>query len=156
MASISKQLVHPILKRGHSNWLEASHVFIRFHPKYIHLERLHYLLSTELVLLQSNMTYMYRKRGPQYDWVVELFSRLKLPVYDSVHRALKDFNMLRTENLEHEKTEKSKRRRVMLKVERTKDAQHRKEWSRKHGHDTYGDDEDSDTAELKPKQKKRA
>ena len=44
----------------------------------------------------------------------------------------------------------------MLKVERTKDAQCRKEWSRKHGHDTYGDDEDSKTAELKPKQKKKS
>ena len=29
----------------------------------------------------------------------------------------------------------------MLKVDRTKDAQYRKEWSKKHGHDTYGDDE---------------
>ena len=97
---------------------------------------------------------MYRKRGPQYHWVVELFWRLKLPVYDGVHRALGDFNNLRMEKLEHEKTEKSKKR-ISLKVERAKDAQHRKEWSRKHGHDTYGDDEDdSDTAELKPKGKK--
>ena len=117
--------------------------------------RLHCILSTELALLQSNMTYMYGKRGPQYHWVVELFRRLKLPVYDGFHRALEDFNKLRMEKLEHEKTEKSKRR-IMLKVERIKDAQHRKEWSRKHGHDTYGDDEDSDTAELKPKEKKKA
>ena len=92
----------------------------------------------------------------KYHWVVELFRRLKLPVYDGVHRALEEFNNLRMENLEHEKTEKSKKRRIMLKVERTKDAQRRKEWSRKHGHDTYGDDEDSDTAELKPKAKKKS
>lgn len=152
---MSDQLVHPILKRGHSNWVEASHnVFIRFRPKHIHLERLHYILSTELALLQSNMTYMYGKRGPQYHWVVELFRRLKLPVYDGVHRALEDFNKLRMGKLEHEKAEKSNKRRIMLKVERTKDAQRRKEWSRKHGHDTYGDDEDSDTAELEPKEKK--
>ena len=58
------------------------------------------------------------------------------------------------EKLEHGKTENSKKR--MLKVERTKDAQRRKEWSRKHGHDTYGDDEDSDIAELKPKEKKKS
>ena len=45
-AEMSEQLVHPILKRGHSNWLEASHnVFIRFRPKHIFLERLHYVLS---------------------------------------------------------------------------------------------------------------
>ena len=101
------------------------------------------------------MTYMYRKRGPQYHWVVELFRCLKLPVYDDVHRTLEEFNNLRMEKLEHEKTEKSKKRRILLKVERTKDAQRRKEWSRKHGHDTYGDDEDSDTDELKPKEKKK-
>ena len=33
-----------------------GHIFIRFWPKYIHLERLHYTLFTELALLQSNMT----------------------------------------------------------------------------------------------------
>ena len=98
---------------------------------------------------------MYRKPGPQYHWVVELFRLLKLPVF-GVHRALEEFSELRMEKLEHEKTEKSKERRIMLKVERTKDAQHRKEWSKKHGHDTYSDDEDSDTAELKPKEKKNA
>ena len=151
-----EKLVHPILKRGHSNWLEASHnVFIRFRPKHIHLERLHYTLSTELALLQSNMTYMYRKRGPQYHWVVELFRRLKLPVYDDVHRALENFNGLRMKQLEFAKTEKSKKRRIQLKGERTKDAQRRKVWSKLHGHDTYGDDEDSDTAELKPKKGKK-
>ena len=101
------------------------------------------------------MSYLYRKRGPQYHWVVELFRRLKLPVFDGVHRALEEFNELRMEKLEHVKTEKSKKRRIMLMVERTKDAQCRKEWSKKHGHDTYADDEDSDTAELKPKEKKR-
>ena len=128
-ASKSEQVIHPILKRGHSNWLEASHnVFIRFQPKHIYLERLNYTLSTELALLQSKMSYLYRKRGPQYHWVVELFGRLKLPVFDGVHRALEEFSELRMEKLEHVKSEKSKKRRIMLKVERTKDAQRHKEW----------------------------
>ena len=49
-----KKLVHPILKRGHSNAVEASHnVLIRFRSKDINLERLHYQLSTNLGLLQS-------------------------------------------------------------------------------------------------------
>ena len=64
------------------------------------------------------------------------------------------FNKLRMENLENEKTEKSKNR-IRLKVERTKDAQCGKEWSRKHGHDTCSDNEDSDTPELKPEQNKK-
>ena len=49
---MASELVHPVLKRGHSNWLEASHnVFIRFRPKHLHLERLHYEVSTNLGLL---------------------------------------------------------------------------------------------------------
>ena len=63
---------------------------------------------------------MYKKRGPQYHWVVELFRHSKLPVYDG---ALEEFNELRMEKLEHKKTKKSKKRRIMLKVERTKDVE---------------------------------
>ena len=154
-ALMSKKLIHPIFKKGHSNWLEASHtVFIRFRPKHINLERLHYVVSTELALLQSNMTYMYQRRGPQYHWVIELFRRMKLPVFDGVHQALENFNEVRKRMLEREKTEKFKTRRIQLKVARTKDAQCRKAWSNKHGHDTYGDDDsgdDQDDVELKPK-----
>ena len=65
---------------------------------------------------------MYRKRGPQYHWVVELFRRLKLPLYDDVHQALEDFNELRMKQLENKKVEKSKKRRIQLKGERAKDA----------------------------------
>ena len=48
---MSQVLVHPVLKRGHSNWLEASHnVLIRFRPKHINLECLHFETSTNLGL----------------------------------------------------------------------------------------------------------
>ena len=149
-AEMSEQLVHTILKRGHSNWLETSH--IRFRPKHILLERLHYVLSTELALLQSNMTYMYQKRGPQYHWVVELFEHLKLPVFEGVQAAVQAFNEQRKLNLDCNKTDSFKRRRIQLKTERIVDAQCRKVWSKKHGHDTYGgDDSNLDEDEIKPK-----
>ena len=46
-ASMADSLIHPVLKKGHSNWLEASHnVFIRFRSKDISLERLHYEVSS--------------------------------------------------------------------------------------------------------------
>ena len=103
-AETSEQFAHPIVK----NWLEASHnVFIRFRLKHIFLKRLHYVLSTELTLLQFNKTYMYHKRGPQYHWVVELFERLKLPVFEC---ALEAFNEQRKLNLDCEKTDLSERR----------------------------------------------
>ena len=52
-----KELIHPVLKRGHSNALEASHN--GFRSKDISLERLHYHVSTNLALLQANLTYMH-------------------------------------------------------------------------------------------------
>ena len=61
------------------------------------------MVSTELALLQSNRTYMYEKRGPQYHWVVELFERLKLPVFDGVQAALETFNQQRKMYLDQEK-----------------------------------------------------
>ena len=140
-AQMAEQVVHPILKRGHSNWLEASHnVLIRFRPKHINLERLHYELSTDLGLLQSNMTYMYELHGPQYHWIPELYRRLKLPVYDGIQQALEVFNQQRKVALDKLKTDEAKRKRLQLKMKRTKESQIRKAWSKKHGHDTYGDE----------------
>ena len=82
------QLVHPILKQGHSNAVEASHnVLIRFRSKDTFLERLHYQLSTNLGLLQANMTYMRAKLGTSYQWIPELYRRMKLPVFEGVVEA---------------------------------------------------------------------
>lgn len=90
---MTDQLVHPVLKRGHSNWLEASYnMFIRFRPKHVHLQRLHYMTSTNLALLQSNMTYMYTRRGPSYHWIPDLYQRLGLPVYDCLREVLEAVN----------------------------------------------------------------
>ena len=88
------------------------------------------MLSTKLALLQ---TYMYQKCEPQYHWAVELFDRLKLPVFEGVQAALEAFNEQRKLNLDCEKTDSSKWRRVQLKTERTVDVQRRKVWSSKHG-----------------------
>ena len=72
-ASMADSLVHPIFKRGHSNHLEASHnVLIRFRSKDVALQRLHYEVSTNLGLLQSNLTYISEKRGIGYHWIPDL------------------------------------------------------------------------------------
>ena len=147
-ADMADVLVHPTLKRGHSNWLEASHnVFIRFRPKHINLEQLHYATSTNLGLLQSNMTYMYNKHGPSYHWVPELFRRLGLPVFEGLQEQLEALNRERKAQLDRAKTERVKRRRIQLRRERVLDAQRRKEWSKAHGRDTYGSDDEADTVQ---------
>ena len=88
-ASQASKLVHPVLKRGHSNAVEASHnVLIRFRSKDISLERLHYHLSTNLGLLQANLTYMHAKHGTSYHWIPELYRRMKLPVFEGIVEAL--------------------------------------------------------------------
>lgn len=75
-----------------------------------------------------------------------------------VHQVLEEFNNARKHVLDSQKTERFRKRRIHLKVERTKDAQRRKVWSHKHGHDTYGDQDsgdqgsgDEDSREFKPK-----
>lgn len=93
-------LVHPILKRGHSNLPEASHnVLIRFRNKHIFLERLHYHLSTDLGFLPANMSYAQTKKGPEYHWITDLYERMKIPVYNGVKEALKAYTKVREKDL---------------------------------------------------------
>ena len=91
-----KELIHPVLKRGHSNALEAS--------KDISLERLHYHVSTNLALLQANLTYMHAKFGVSYHWTPDLYRRMKLPVFDGVQEALERRNVQRKRGLDRAKT----------------------------------------------------
>ena len=66
-AAMGDELVHPELKRGHSNWPEASHNVLR-------KERLH------LGLLQANVSNAWKKGA----WITDLYKRLQLPVYHGV------------------------------------------------------------------------
>ena len=50
------KLIHPILKRSHSNAREASHkVLTRFRAKDISMETMHYYMSTNLGLHYANL-----------------------------------------------------------------------------------------------------
>ena len=137
-AAKASKLVHSILKRGHSNAVEASHnVLIRFRYKDIFLERLHYQLSTNLGLLQANLTYMHAKLGTSYHWLPELYKRMQLPVFEGIVDALAKHNVQRKSELELAKTTPKKKQRIALKKKRVKEGQERIKWSKEHGHDTY-------------------
>ena len=123
-ASQASKLVHPVLKRGHSNAVEASH-----NRKIISLERLHYHLSTNLGLLQANLTYMH---GTSYHWIPELYRRMKLPVFEGIVEALERHSSHSKRKLELAKTTPQKKRRVELKKKRVREAI---QWARQHGHD---------------------
>ena len=45
-----------------------------------YLQALHYRASTNLALIQSSMTYLYEKHGPEYHWILDLFQRMGLPI----------------------------------------------------------------------------
>ena len=149
-ATQASKLVHPILKCGHSNAVEASHnVLIRFRSKDIYLERLHYQLFTNLGLLQANLTYMHAKLGASYHWLPELYRRMKLSVFEGIVEALEKHSARRKRELELAKTTPKKKRRVELKKKHVKKGIERIKWSKKHGHDTYFDGSgDSDVEEM--------
>ena len=84
-ADQAHEIIDPELGRGHSNACEATFsVFPKFRPKDIGLQRLHYQASTNLALMQASMTYLHQKRGPQYHWILDLFTRMGLPLFDGM------------------------------------------------------------------------
>ena len=105
----ARKLVHPELGSGTSNILEASHnVFIRYHSKRISLSRVHYMVSTNLAFLQSNLSYMIEKHGMKYHWLLHLFTRLKLPIFDGMKEGLEKANRDRMHSLAFKQAERSK------------------------------------------------
>ena len=84
-ANHAEEIIDPELGKGHSNACEATFtVFPKFRPKDVALQRLHYQASTNLALIQSSMTYLFRKRGPDYHWMPDLFQRMGLPLLDGM------------------------------------------------------------------------
>ena len=155
-ASMAGSLIHPELKKGDSNLMEASHnVLIRFRNKHIHLDRLHYELSTDLGLLQANMTYQQKKEGCGSHWIPKLYERLKLPVVDGIQDKLERYVISRGRALKRMKEEKQKRKRIQRKIDRKAEQEARKQWSKKHGGDTYGEGYSSDSEEEKKPRKKK-
>ena len=153
-ASQAEQIIHPELGRGHSNYPEASHnVLIQFWSKDKNLQRVHYIVSTNLGLLQANMSWLGIKRGHSYHWILDLFSRLKLPIFDGMADALKKVNEIRAKNLSKKKTDEAKEKRTKWKKARAQEQQERKSWSRRQRIEhNYGSEENSsDEEESLPK-----
>ena len=145
-ASHAHDLIHPVLGRGHSNLPEASHnVLVRFRSKNLHLHRLHYITSTNVGLCQSNMTWLTSKKGIQYHWLLDLFHRLKLPVFDGMEKALRKANDERAKKLEKLKTDEFKKNRIALKRKREIEQEVRKQWlQEQETSHAYGDDDELD------------
>ena len=81
------------------------------------------------------MTWLTGKRGVQYHWMLDLFRRLKLPLFDGMEEALRKANDERAKKLEKLKTDE-------FKMKREIEQEVRKQWLQEqetsHG---YGNDE---------------
>ena len=145
-ASQASHIIHTELGRGHSNYPEASHnVLVRYRSKDKYLQSTHYIVSTNMGLLQANMTWLGKKYGLSYHWLLDLFARLKLPLFDGMAEALRKGNEVRARNLEKKKTEEAKEKRIAWKKARVQEQEERKLWIRRQNiHHTYGSGDDND------------
>ena len=112
----SKQIIHEELGCCYTSIIESSHnVLLQFRTKNLNLQRLHYYVSTSLGLIQSNMSWMYKQKGPAYHWLLDLFNRMKLPRFDGMAEALKALNISRFKSLLRVKQCDVKRKRRRAK-----------------------------------------
>ena len=144
-ASQSTEIIHKELGRGHSNYPEASHnVLVRFRSKDTNIQCIHYMVTTNLGLLQANMSYLYEKKGASYHWILDLFSRLRLPLLDGMQEALLMANQKRHKNLVKKQSEEGKDARTRWKKARVQEHEERKLWSRQQSiPHTYGSESDN-------------
>ena len=131
-ASQASHIIHTELGRGHSNYPEASHnMLVRYRSKDKYLQSTHYMVSTNMGLLQANMTWLGKKYGLLYHWLgkkygllyhwlLDLFARLKLPLFDGMVEALRKGNEVRARNLEKKKTEEAKEKRIAWKKQESR------------------------------------
>ena len=145
-ASQAASIIHESLGRGHSNYPEASHnVLVRFRSKDKYLQNIHYVCSTNMGLLQANMTWLGNKHGLSYHWLLDLYKRLKLPILDGMAEALLQANQTRAKNLENKKSREARERRSHWKKKRAEEGELRKRWSRSQRiQHTYGSDEEEE------------
>ena len=88
------------------------------------------------------MSWLYQKHGNTYHWIVELFRRLRLPIFDGMVEALQSATEVQAKNLSKKKTVNAKERRTKA---RAQEQQERKLWSRRQRIDhTYVSDVDDD------------
>jgi len=155
-AKNASSVIHPDFGRGHSNLPESDHsVFVRFRAKDLNIERLHYVVSTNLALMQSNMAWLSEVHGPSYHWIPDLYTRVGLPVVDDIVDACKRAVCDAEKNRLYKTRDETKKLRIRRKQARVEENEERKRWVRQqlvqHTYgdaEEYGDQADDDEAEA--------
>ena len=75
-AKNAKSVIGPELGKGHSNKPEATFsALTKFRAKDANLHQKHNQVSTNLGLIQANMTRLFKEKGAQYHWIIDLLLR---------------------------------------------------------------------------------
>lgn len=81
----AKSVIGTELGKGHSNKPEATFcVLTKFRARDASLHQKHNQVSTNLGLIQANMTWLYKEKGAQYHWIINLYSQMGLPVLSGI------------------------------------------------------------------------
>lgn len=84
-AKDAEKIIDPDLGKGHSNLHESTFsVLTKFRAKDTNLHMKHYHASTNLGLIQANITWCHKQKGPEHHWIPDLYSRIGLPIFDSI------------------------------------------------------------------------
>ena len=84
-AKDSEKVIDPDLGKAHSNLPESTFsVLTKFRAKDTNLHIKRYHAATNSGLLQANMTWCHKKRGPEYRWIPDLYMRMGLAVRDGI------------------------------------------------------------------------
>lgn len=139
LASKAEEIVHPIIGKGTTNIIETSHsVLTRYRAKDLNLQKLHYITSTNIGLLQSNMAWKCERSGPEYHWVVDLFKRMGLPIFEGVLDIVEMHNERARKKREYGKRESTKRKvQKALARHRGPEQLARQKWAKEHGKHDY-------------------
>jgi len=100
------------------------------------------MASTNAGLCQGNMTWCHKIRGSEYNWIVDLYERLNLPILPSIVSALQKAVRERASALEKQKSQEKKSQRIRMKIARAEDQETRKKWGKQQAlRHTYGREE---------------
>ena len=148
-ATNAHRVIYPELGKGHTNLCESTFSIrpqfrsskCRKNRKYVmcfihrnkssNYQRLHCMTSTNLGLLQANMTWATKTFGDDYSWVIDLFQRLELPVFHGMNEALRKAREKQWTSKMRKKTTPVKAARVRRKRDRSKETEKRKTWVKK-------------------------
>ena len=143
-AEKASSYIHPELGKGHSNLPEADHhIFTMFRSKDLNIQRLHYIVSTNLALIQSNMRWLMESRRRTYHWICDLYEILGLPLYEDLLIALQDANDKYASVRKSKMLDNTKRQRINMKPARVEENEARKKWVKQQKWEcTYGEEAD--------------